>query len=74
MGRYILTYQGYGEAPEKLVTRLCGEPDVRVVERIGDDLVVEGPRDALTDLFSDLSGWFTAPERRVRQPRLYASS
>jgi hypothetical protein len=73
MNRYVLTYQGYGEAPDALASRLQEESGVRVVDRFGNNLVVEGPRKELTELVSGLRGWFSAPERRVRQPGLFLS-
>jgi hypothetical protein len=73
MSTYILTYQGYGEEPEALASRLRRAQGVRVVDRFGQHMVVEGPKDLVSTLTSNLMGWSSAPERRIRRPRAVMS-
>jgi hypothetical protein len=76
MKRYVLTYQGYGEAPDALETRIseeAGDGEMRVVERFGDHLVIEGQREELAKFVSGLRGWFSSPERRLSRPRTFGS-
>ena len=70
MTTYILTYGGSGERPDDVAARVSrGGGSVRLVERIGDSLVVEGDKDEISALMRRLTGWFGSPERRIPHPR-----
>lgn len=71
--RVILSYNGFGDAPSDVEARICAREGLSVVDRIGQDLVIEGPPAAVRSFVRDLRGWFSAPERRIRQPRVYAA-
>jgi hypothetical protein len=69
--RFILTYQGYGNPPDRVAADLVAHDDLRVIDRTGRMLVVEGPAATVRSVVERLSGWQWSPERRIRQPRTF---
>ena len=70
MSKYILTYQGFGPTPSELESRIGNSVDLKLVDRFGENLVIEGKRNATMLFLRDIHGWFCAPERRVGPPRV----
>lgn len=73
MSKYVLLNRGYGESRSALESRIGQDTDLVVVDKIGDNLVVEGRREAVQRLMKNVRGWSSTPERKVRQPRVYAA-
>lgn len=68
---YILSHDGYGDSPTSVERQICDDAELSVVDRIGDDFVVEGQPLAVQRLVRSLRGWASSPQRRVRQPNMY---
>lgn len=68
MRRFILTYQGYGDSPDDVESRLKSETDVTVTDRFGDNIVIEGRSADVKKVLKGMKGWFSAAERSVKHP------
>jgi hypothetical protein len=64
--RYILRFQGRGEAPSDDVSRI--ERAVRVIERTPRMLLVESTPARVNSLVAALPGWSASEERSVPVP------
>lgn len=74
MTKFILTYRGYGDSPGDVESRISTDEDLQVVERFGNNLVVEGPGAAMRRFLVGLHGWLKSPERRIKRPRMMGAS
>ena len=69
MAKYILSHRGYGDQPAKVMDLINRLDTIKVIDRLGNDIIVTGRAVDVRDLAKRLKGWTPSPERRIRNPR-----
>lgn len=66
--RYMLLHQGYGISTEAMLHAIMSEPELRLLDRVGSDLVVEASADRMVSFVKRYAGWRCAPVRGYVRP------
>jgi hypothetical protein len=68
MSRKILMYVGAGPSPEEAVYKISYQKTIKIIERYGQNIVVEGNVRAIESLLGQLNGWRASSVRRIKYP------
>jgi hypothetical protein len=66
--QFVLSHQGFGTSPDELIAVINASEVVKVIERLGNQVIVSGTAADVRNLECQFRGWVSSPNRTVGIP------